>query len=205
MLSNYSELKSEIALWLNREDLTAQIPTFIHLLEARLNREIRVREMEVRSTANLVNQFVALPADFLSMKQLQLNTNPVTPLIFCSAHELDVIRRDVGGVAQKPRNFSIIGNEIEVAPAPDTTYQLEMVYHGKVPALSDAAPSNWLLASHPDLYLYGSLLQAAPYLHSDERVPVWDKLVLEALEQIRIADERARAGNTPLRARIKPY
>jgi len=209
-LDSYSGLQAEIALWLNREDLTAQIPTFITLLEARMNRELRTREMETRATATLAEQFVPLPADYLSMKQLQLNTDPVQPLQFVTATDLDYIRRDNNDVAGRPFAFSIVDEQIEVAPVPDASYELEMLYHGKITALSGTVSSNWVLEKHPDLYLYGSLLQAAPYLHDDDRIPVWRDLVdnpsTGILEQIRLADERARAGNSPLIRRIrKPY
>lgn len=201
----YSDLKAEIALWLNRQDLTTQIPSFVRLAEARFSRELLCRQQETRSTATLSEQFLALPTDFKSMKQLQVNSDPVAPLLFVAATELDKERQLISDVAGKPRLFSIIGSEIEFAPVPDAEYEVEMVYYAKITPLSDSATSNWLLTDHPDLYLYGSLMQAAPYLHDDERIPVWAQLVEKMMEEIRLSDERARAGNSPLRARIRPY
>lgn len=204
-LDTYDGLKAEIADWLNRGNLTANIPTFIALFEARMNRELRVREMETRSTATLSDQFLALPTGFLSMKQLQLNASITAPLLFVSATELDNERKRCADVAGQPRIFSIIGSEIEVAPAPDASYEIEMVYHTKIPALAADNQTNWVLESHPDLYLYGSLLQSAPFVQEDERIELWASLVNKTMEEVRLADERARAGNSPLRARIRPY
>lgn len=204
-LDTYDGLKAEIADWLNRADLTARIPTFIKLAEARMNRDLRVREMETRSTATISEQFLALPTDFISMKQFQLNATPTAPLFYVPAHELDRIRRDRHDTTGQPQAFSIVGSEIEVAPAPDASYEAEMVYFAKVTPLDDTNTSNWVLEKHPDLYLYGSLLHAAPFLHGDERIPVWRSFVDEVMEQLRLSDERSRAGNTPLKARIRPY
>ncbi len=204
-LDTYGGLKAEIAEWLNRQDLTAKIPTFIRLAEARMSRELLTREQETRSTASLSTQFLALPDDFKSMKQLQINGDITYPLLFVSAKELDNERNRIADVAGRPRLFSIVGSEIEFAPVPDTTYEIEMVYYSKLAPLEADGDTNWCLDTNPDLYLYCSLMQAAPYLHEDERTPVWAALVEKLFEDIRLSDERARAGNSPLRARIRPY
>ena len=170
-----------------------------------MSRELLCREQETRSTATLSAQFLAVPTDFKSMKQLQINGTFTAPLLFVPATELDKIRRDRADAAGQPTCFSIIGSEIEFAPVPDTDYEVEMVYYATLTPLSVTVASNWALEKHPDLYLYASLMQAAPYLHDDERIPVWAALVEKLMEEIRLSDERARAGNSPLRARIRPY
>lgn len=205
-LDTYTNLKVEIADWLNRQDLTAKIPTFVTLLEAQVERVLRVRQMETRSFATLVSQFLALPSDFLALKGLQLNTPEVTPMDFVSMNELDHIRRNYGNATGRPVAYSIVNNDLEFAPAPDASYEIEIVYWQKIPRLTTTAQeTNWMLTKHPDVYLYGSLMQAAPYLHNDERVQLWNSALAGILETIRIEDERGRMGGTPLKMRIKPY
>jgi len=205
-LDTYTNLKTEVADWLNRQDLTSKIPTFITLLEAQVERVLRVRQMETRSYATLSGQFLALPPDFLALKGVQLNSDPVTPLDFVSMNELDKIRQRYAGAAGKPVAYSIIGSELEFAPQPDADYEIEIVYWASIPRLTETTQeTNWLLVKHPDVYLFGSLMQAAPYLHNDERVQLWNSALAGILETIRIEDERARMGGTPLKMRIKPY
>jgi hypothetical protein len=75
-LDTFAGLKTTIADYLNRDDLTAIIPTFITLAEAKLNRKLRVRQMLKRATASVDSQYFAYPADWLQAKEFQLNTNP---------------------------------------------------------------------------------------------------------------------------------
>jgi hypothetical protein len=72
--STYSELKTTIASYLARSDLTAMIPTFIQLAELRLRRELRTRQMLVVATANTTggDSTVGLPTDFLEMRDITL-------------------------------------------------------------------------------------------------------------------------------------
>jgi hypothetical protein len=90
-LSTYTELKTAIADWLDRGDLTANIPDFITLAEARVNRELRIRPQEVRSTMTTTagNRYHALPGGYLSMRNIQINNDPTVPLEFISLEMLD--------------------------------------------------------------------------------------------------------------------
>lgn len=204
-LDSYTNLKAEIADWLNRQDLTAQIPTFIRLTEAQVERMLRVREMITRSYATLTGQYIALPLDYLALSNVQLNTNPVQQLQYVTNHELDNVRARKEA-ADRPLYYSIVGDSIEVAPIPDDSYEIEIIYYAEIPKLTDTVQeTNWLLDKHPDLYLYGSLMNAAPYLENDQRVQVWGQALSGILEDIRVADERSKAAGSPLKMRIKPY
>jgi len=194
-LANFTDLKASVADFLNRSDLTTVIPDFITMCEAGFNRELRVREMSVRTQAPIDSQYVKLPDDFLGMRNIDLMTDPVTPLSYKNLQNLDIHRRaDATG---KPIYYSITQNNIEFAPAPDGDYTLEIVYYQKVPALS-ANTTNWLLDNHPDAYLYGTLMHSAPYLQADERIGVWAGKYQQVIEQITISDEEAKfSGSTP--------
>ena len=194
-LANFTDLKASVADFLNRSDLTTVIPDFITMCEAGFNRELRVREMSVRTQAPIDSQYVKLPDDFLGMRNIDLMTDPVTPLSYKNLQNLDIHRRaDATG---KPIYYSITQNNIEFAPSPDAEYTLEIVYYQKVPALS-ANTTNWLLDNHPDAYLYGTLMHSAPYLQADERIGVWAGKYQQVIEQITISDEEAKfSGSTP--------
>jgi hypothetical protein len=82
--TSYTTLKSTIADYLARSDLTTQIPDFIRLAEERLRRDLRIRQMLKVATATTTadDATVSLPADFLAMKDLHLDTTPVRVLQF---------------------------------------------------------------------------------------------------------------------------
>lgn len=194
-LSNYTELQASVADFLNRSDLTSVIPDFVTMAEADLNRTLRVREMSVRTRAPIDSQYVKLPVDFLGMRNIDLLTDPVTPMTYKNLQNLDIHR--AGDATGKPIYYSIVQNNIEFAPVPDGDYTIEVVYYQKVPPLAVNSTS-WLLDAHPDAYLYGTLQHSAPYLQSDERVGIWAGKYQQIIEQIITSDERAKfSGSTP--------
>ena len=194
-LGTYTELKSSIADFLNRSDLSAVIPDFITMCEADMNRTLRVREMSVRTRAPIDSQYVKLPSSFLGMRNIDLLTDPVTPLSYINLQNLDIHRSNKS--TGKPLYYSIMQNNIEFAPVPDAEYTLEIIYYQKIPALA-LNPTNWLLDDHPDAYLYGSLMHSAPYLQSDDRVGLWAGKYNQILQQIKVSDESAKfSGSTP--------
>ena len=169
-LANYTDLQASVADFLNRSDLTTVIPDFITMTESDFNRSLRVREMSVRTQAPIDSQYVKLPDDFLGMRNIDLLTDPVTPMTYKNLQNLDVHR--ASDATGKPIYYSIMQNNIEFSPVPDGDYTIEIVYYQKVPALS-VFSTNWLLTDHPDAYLYGTLMHSAPYLQADERIGVW--------------------------------
>ena len=180
-ITTYAELKTAIANWLNRDDLTSVIPDFITLTEAQLNRSIRHWRMEKRVETTLDEQYENLPSDFMETLELTLTDGDMLTLISTA----DMQRRKRDSVTTgKPRFYRVSSDQFEFYPAPDGSYTLSLQYYGKTPALSDSNTSNWMLEYAPDLYLYGSLLQAAPYLGEDQRLQVWGSLYTAALQEI---------------------
>ena len=127
-LSTFTELKDAIADWLDRSDLTARIPDFITLAEARLNRDLRIRPMEVRSIMETTSgqQYFNLPGGYIQMRNIQLNTNPTAPLEYITPEMLD--RLYGSSTTGKPRAYTLIGDEIQLAPIPDSDYTVEMAF-----------------------------------------------------------------------------
>jgi hypothetical protein len=201
-LATYSDVKAAVASWLRRDDIAAEIPSFIALAEAQMNRRLRVRAMAARVSQTWAAEYADLPADFLVERELKLIANgAVQRLTYLTAEQMDGRTALTG----RPRFYALYGKQLRLSPAPDTSYAGELVYLQAIPALSDAAPSNWLLQSHPDAYLYGALTQSAPYLRADERLQTWGVLFTTILADIEAADRTGTAarlrGETPGRQR----
>ena len=84
--TSYSDLQTSVANYLGRSDLTAVIPDFIRFAETRLARELRTRKMLKSATASMVagDARVALPTDFLEVRDLYTQGNPRMPVTYMS-------------------------------------------------------------------------------------------------------------------------
>lgn len=201
-ITNYSTLQSTIADYLNRQDLTAQIPTFIQLAEADMNTRLRCREMIVRATTTNDDEYVRLPLDFLESINLQL-TDGQSPLRFVTLDEADIINKRQTYTA--PTFYSLMNGAIELVPPPATgvDVEIEMVYYGKITALSDSNTSNWLLLKAPDVYLYGALVHAAPFLMDDQRISVFGSFYSQRIEALNDESQKSLHSGSPLVARTR--
>ena len=189
---DYASLQTAVTEYLARDQdatLIARIPSFIQLAEAKFNRQLFVRQMEQRATAvvNLASsepEFISLPSDFQSMRRVRLSSVTGKPCLqFKSGTQIDEYRFGISNVPARPRYFTVFGNELELAPSPDAAYAVEMVYRQSIPALAPNS-TNWLLALAPDLYLYGVLLETAPYIKEDARIQTWGLGLSSALSDL---------------------
>lgn len=199
-ISTYSELKSAIADFLNREDLTSVIPTFISLAEADFQRRVRHWQMEASTSLSLSSQYTALPSDWVETERLSIGSDAIE--LISRAEMLDRAEM-VSDTAGQPRYYTLTAGQLEVFPVPDDTYTATLLYTQKIPALSDSQTTNWLLSAAPDLYLYGSLMQSAPYLAEDARTAIWAGLEEKALNDLNLASTRAEYSGSGLRMKVR--
>lgn len=201
-ISTYTELLAAGANWLARDDLTSRIPEFVVLCEAKLNRTLFVRQMETRSTTTCDTtdnepEFVSLPSDFQTMRRVRLSGVTGKPrLAFMTQTQIDDYRYSIDNVSDQPVYFSIMGDEMELAPTPNEDFELEMVYRKNIPALASNS-TNWLLTAAPDVYLYGMLLESAPYIKEDERINVWALGFSTAISQLNTLSDRQSFDSGP--------
>ncbi len=191
-LTTYDGLQAAIADFLNRDDLSTQIPGFIALCEARIARN--VRRKTIRNDAFAVaTEVVALPSDCQELRSLlPLTGTPtrdkaikiVTPAMLADE------RMQTAGLQGTPIMAAIVDGNLIFAPPPDQTYTHRIIYFQKNVPLSGSDESNAILLEAPDIYLYGSLLAAAPFLEHDERIPVWTDLFNTAVSELNDARER---------------
>ena len=203
-ISTYSELLTAGSNWLGgRTDLTSRFPEFVVLCEAKLNRELFVRQMETRSTTTCDTsddepEFISLPTDFQSMRRVRLSSVSGKPrLKFLNGTQADEYRYGQGNSAAQPAYFTIMGSEMELIPTPDSNYTIEMVYRKNIPALVTNS-TNWLLTLAPDVYLYGMLLESAPYIKEDERIQVWASGFSQALQSLNSLGQLAQYNSGPM-------
>lgn len=200
-IASYSELLDEIDAWLDRSDLTARIPTFIRLFEARMNRRLRVPDMETTVTTTLEadETTYALPDDFLGMKSIFVDSSPDRVLVAMTpANIRATYPYATSGLSGA---YAIEAGNIILAPPPGSGDTLTMTYYAEIPALTESNTTNWLLDGHPDAYLYGTLCMAQAYLVDDERLATWKAAWDEAVAEVQDSANRSRIPAGPLTMR----
>lgn len=203
-LSNYTELQAAVADQLDRTDLTSQIPDFIKLAEAQMNRVIRHWRMQDRVTASVDTQYTALPSNFAEAIRMVVTTGNYSVLELVGNMELSRLRENVADATGRPQFYAINDQAIEVFPTPDAVYTTELVYYETIDPLANTG-TNWLLTYYPDAYLYGACLHSAPYLQEDARMQTWGALYEAAISAINQDAERAQTGGSGRRIKIRSY
>lgn len=199
-LTTYAGLQAAMAALLNRNDLTAAMPTFISLAEAEMRRDLLLRGALVQATATITTEGDTLPGDLEQLVNIRVNSTGYGPMTRIEPHAFDDMRASAS--TGTPAFYTTVGYEVLFYPAPPTTgIEILITFYETIPALSDSNTDNFLLLSSPDLYLYGSLKHTAPYLRDDERIALWDSLYQKGKEAALIANERAEFGATPLTIR----
>lgn len=184
-LDTYGALQLSVADWLNRTDLTTQIPDFIALCEAEMKR--RLRRTSVRGTLTINAESVAMPAGVAQLRSISLVSGSPSqdiPLRMCTPEMLAERKARSGGVAGRPTDVAIMGGSFVFAPPPDATYTANIFYYAQLTALSGTNTTNAILVEAPDAYLFGALLQAEPYLEHDDRIPLWQEKFDKAIDQL---------------------
>jgi hypothetical protein len=143
---------------------------------------------------------VALPTDFLEIRDLHTQGNPRMPVTYMSPSAFS--RDAAADINGKPMYYTILANEFQFAPIPDAAYVLEILYYAKPTVLSNTTASNVFLANYPDALLYASLLEAEPYLINDARSQTWATLFDRAIKNISDADQGGEYSGIPLQMRI---
>jgi|CXWL01.1.fsa_nt_gi hypothetical protein len=193
-ITTYSELQTTIASWAHNTALTTQIPDFITLAEAAFNRILRLRTMESDNALTLTSgaRTVSIPSGYIEPISLRLiiSGEPYRVLTPRMPQELNI--NVASTAARRPEYWTINGTNIEFPNLADQTYSLTLRMVTAF-SLSNASPTNWLLTNHPDLYLYGSMLQAAPYMVNDSRIPTWKLFYDAALKQVKDNAARSRS------------
>lgn len=199
MLADYDELKAGIADLLMRDDLVAQIPTFIRLAEARIDRELRHFRQEVRSNATLTGRYSAIPYDYLQPIRMEILDGVPTEVTPMSLAGAQAFRDQRSGMVGRPTNYALTDGTFELYPTPDAGYEMSLLYYGRLPRLGASDPSNWLLQEAPDAYLYGAAVHSAPFLKDDERIQVWEAFYKLSIDGMNTASEDAKWAGTGLK------
>jgi hypothetical protein len=190
---NYSKLKEVIADFANRQDLGTQIPVFIEMTEARLRRDLRDKtRMTQRAEAMVYGEYFPLPCNWVETTKVIAGGRP---LRLTDSFNIERVELSEG-----PKFYRHAGDQLQLMPAVEgDPISFEMEYLEFPEALSDDNPTNWVLDTYPDIYIYGAMLQVAPFLMDDTRLPLWTQAYGEAVTAANGSSEKARVSGSALR------
>lgn len=193
-ISTFAELKTAVANWLNRTDLTSRIPEFIAIGESHIAADVRCRLNEKRITASISTEFFDIPSNFLEMRNFQLDTDPVQHLNYYTPEQIDLYHRVSTSFTGQPFIYTIHGQEFQVYPGPDTTYTAQMTYWYRLTAFSADNDTNSLLTTYPNIYLYAALKAAIPFL--EKGAPDYEGLYAQMVKKVNRTDKTGRFSGT---------
>ena len=212
-IGTYAELQTAVANWLDRGDLTERIKEFIGLAEARMNRVLRLQLMVNVDTTTLggANKLVAgtrdyaLPSGYLQMIDFSLTTDPITPLSYITPENMN--RMWAGSQLGIPAAYTIYSDNssgtptptVKLGPSPAGAYTYSMMFYKKIESLGTGNTTEAMLTDNPDIYLYGALMEAEPFLMNDQRTQLWATAFFKALEDVNSRDAKDRFSGSELR------
>lgn len=189
-LDSYSDLVAAIVDRMNDASLETLAPEFIRLAEASFNR--RLESVDQEGTATIpADASIPMPTDYKGAMALRIDD--YAPLSQLSADDFQAKWTEAS--TGRPENYAIFGGAIHLKPEPDTAYTLTMTYMRTLTPLSEVNTTNWLLEQHPDLYLYGALMQAEFRGWNDDRVPLINSAVEGMIAEINMHETRRKRGN----------
>lgn len=191
VITNYSTLQTEIGNVLGRSDLASDIPMFIQMAENKLYRTLNLRNEETALSITISAGVAAVPADFKALKLAYIDQTPVSLLDWVTLNELyrDYPMRTAGGT---PEVISREGANFVFGPVPSSG-TLRGLYYAKQDPLRTTDP-NWYVTNAPDVLLYGSLLEAIPFIKDDARAPLWQAYYRDAVESLKIENGNAETS-----------
>lgn len=194
-ISSYDELKTAVASWLHRTNLTATVPDFIMLGEKRINREVRCADMETTYSGTIANGVIAVPTDFLSWKVLYIDGSP-TRILRVRPLDWLIENYPTRSSHAQPIFAARNGANFEFGPYADSAYTVKGTYYKRLTSV--ATSWNALATTNPDLYLAASLAEAIPFVKGND-LQIWETKYAMIRDGINQEDSDAEISGGQLR------
>lgn len=201
IITNYATLQTAIGDYLNRADLTTFLPNFTQACEMKLYRRLRIRAMETALSGTISSGVLAVPSNFVELKFAYVDTSPITSLDRVPPDMIYAKWPVRSGTAEIPQAIAVEGTNFIFGPYPGD-YAIKGIYYARLTALSASNTTNWFTSNATDALLYGSLLEAEPFLKDDPRVPLWAAGFEQAVKDIQAEETRARSSGGSIATRL---
>lgn len=208
LITNYATLQAAILEWLARPDLTVA-PNLIQLAEGRIRAVIRTRNTGIQTLATVAGTgTITIPSGIIEVRELIIDNsanNAGGSLDMVSLGQVYRERASRGNTTAMPTMANIADTVVTLAPIPDAVYTVIATCEGPFVPLSNSNTTNWIVSNYPHVYLYGALVESAPYLKDDDRMQLWETRFQQSLSELRDARERAEWPSSPREQLAQSY
>lgn len=190
---NYTEIVATALAFADRTDSETvnNVPNFLKMVEAKINRVIRAQQMEVTA-------FIAIPADVggfdlpidfaeaREVLQYDVVAGTSVPLQFLTPHAFSAVKAafDKNGIIPQIPYFSIISNNVAIFPVPSVDYAVFLVYYSKIVPLTVVADNNWVSEQYPDIYISGLVFEISSFVKNPDAAMAWNSRFDAALGEL---------------------
>lgn len=202
---NYKQITDLALSYADRtdSDITDRMNDFIAIVEARINRAIRVSQMSTRSLVVTADgqEYFGLPERFAGVRDIEVREKGATKGI--TAQYINPEQMNGATTVNAPGNiyYTIIANQIQIAPPQDNKV-LEIIYYKLLKAISIDSPDNWLSERYPDCYVFGLIVEIESFVKNAQGAEMWNQRFESALQEISYEDRIDRWSGTPLTIKV---
>lgn len=217
-INTYATLKTAIQNWSARTetDVTDRHDEFIALAEDRIFygdnsivdakgkclEPLRIRAMESNSDLTISSQETSLPTGFLESRRFYLDTNLKEDMEYMPPDRFWQSVAAASGTTGQPVIYTIEGENIVVAPSPDSTYTGKLLAYTKLTGLSSGNTTNWLITNSPGTYLAAVMLELAEYIKDMEEISYWSKKLVGRVNALNKQNKKAQQSGSVLSVKV---
>lgn len=202
---NYNAIKTLALKYVDRkdQDVIDQMDNFLRLVEARINRRIRVGNSTKRATMSVDANglYVGLPSDFAGLRDIQVVPSDKTGSAVSPDYVSPKTMNDTLFMGSDKLVYTIIAGQIQISPLADDS-EIEIVYYAGLTPLTSSQPDTWLSDLNPDVYVFGLCVEINAYVKDIEAGSLWDRRFKEELDNISISDANDRWSGAPLQIQL---
>lgn len=187
-IATYSDLKTSVANFIHRSDLTSSIPDFIALAETRINGDLDARQQDTSYVMTTVagQNYLDCPSDLISVRRFAINDTNPDPLNYVAPENFTLESNTA--TSGSPRKYTIVGSKFYFDPVPDAAYTANLIYKARLSPLSDSNTTNFLLTNFPRVYLYATLSVASSFTRDLDALQLYESKYQESIKAVNDQD-----------------
>ena len=206
---NLKEITTAAQAYCDRydEELVTSIPSFLKVVEGKINNALRVGDQSIRAQIYLErdNEYYGLPSDWGGARDVEIlheGKQHGRTLTYLAPEEMNKVSRQPNRSFTGRHNYyTIIANQIQIAPPSDNEI-LEIVYYQRLPALENDTDTNWLTEKNPDAYIFGLCTEISAFAKDVASYETYKARFAESMIDITMEDQVQRWSGPALRVQI---
>ena len=201
--SGFTAFQASIATWIDwTGSTTTQINDLIKVGENTVYKRLRVRQMETALSSTVASDgTVTVPTDYVQMKHARFDTAPVKTLKRTNPEQIYEYYSD-RSVTENQQYFARDGSSFIFGPAGSAGDLMKGIYYARPASIAENSTINSVFSAHPEVFLFGVLSEAEPFIGSDDRVALWQAKFEHLLQVANNEDKSEGSSGSRLAPRL---